>query len=370
MKELRETVYLDAAPDVDPEAGVIRGVKLLGENSRNGRRYTPDAMRNATALYEGRKLYINHPKRNEVHEDRGFESWAGVYKNVHYREGQGLFGDAHLRQKCEYFEGIIEAAQKFPTDVGLSHVANGDSRTERGVEIVESITEVFSVDLVTDPATTNGFFESRNPTMAKKTVKQIIESAPESSASRKLLMEMEGDMMPPDMPVEVSSEMTADEQIDAAFAAAVTAIVGDSSLDTAAKKKKLNALLGAQEKAHESGNDPEPSEQEEGDPPTEPTEESRKLARKVAMLEAKTMLLESGRDASEIRIKALAACDESDRKSLLESWPAKQSGGSGSSRPASSPPLTESEDVSDDYERRYQESLTRAREKLSGRKTA
>lgn len=40
---------------VDRDAGVIRGVKLLGLNSRNGRRYREGALVEAIGLYEGAK---------------------------------------------------------------------------------------------------------------------------------------------------------------------------------------------------------------------------------------------------------------------------------------------------------------------------
>ncbi len=36
---------------VDAQAGVIRGVKILGLTSRNGRTYLPEALSGAAALY-------------------------------------------------------------------------------------------------------------------------------------------------------------------------------------------------------------------------------------------------------------------------------------------------------------------------------
>ncbi len=43
---------------VDREHGVIRGVKLLGLVSRNGRRYLPAALQQAAGLYEGAKVNV------------------------------------------------------------------------------------------------------------------------------------------------------------------------------------------------------------------------------------------------------------------------------------------------------------------------
>src|SRR5689334_17588787 len=47
---------------VDREHSVLRGVKLLGIESRNGRRYLPTALAQAAALYENAKVNVNHPK--------------------------------------------------------------------------------------------------------------------------------------------------------------------------------------------------------------------------------------------------------------------------------------------------------------------
>src|SRR3972149_2763445 len=155
MARILETVYLDASAQVDAEKGEIRGVKLLGMESKNKRRYTREAMANAVPLYQVRKVYVDHPKPNDMESDRSMDRWAGTIKNARFGE-DGIYGDIKLRKKSDFFEGIIEAAQEFPTDVGFSHVADGESRMEKDTEIVESIKEEFSVDLVTDPATTHG----------------------------------------------------------------------------------------------------------------------------------------------------------------------------------------------------------------------
>ncbi len=49
---------------VDRPAGVIRGVKMLGLESRNGRTYLPEALAQAARLYEDAKVNVNHPKGN------------------------------------------------------------------------------------------------------------------------------------------------------------------------------------------------------------------------------------------------------------------------------------------------------------------
>jgi hypothetical protein len=47
---------------VDRALGVIRGIKILGPHSRNGREYLSDALARAVGLYEGAEVNVNHPK--------------------------------------------------------------------------------------------------------------------------------------------------------------------------------------------------------------------------------------------------------------------------------------------------------------------
>ena len=110
-------------------------------------------------MYEGKKVYVDHPTRETMQDDRKFADWAGIIKNPRY-EGGAVYGDIHLRQKSRHYDELIEAAEKFHGAFGLSHVADGESRMQGGTEVIESITDVFSVDIVTDPATTAGLFES------------------------------------------------------------------------------------------------------------------------------------------------------------------------------------------------------------------
>src|SRR5215510_10167219 len=52
----------DAAVRVDREQAIIRGVKIIGLVSRNGRRYRSAALAQAVGMYEGAKVNVNHPK--------------------------------------------------------------------------------------------------------------------------------------------------------------------------------------------------------------------------------------------------------------------------------------------------------------------
>jgi hypothetical protein len=143
---------------VDAASGVIRGVKLLGLESRNGRRYLPAALAQAAALYEGAKVNINHPKGSPL-SARDYQDRLGSIRNVR-ANSDGLFADLHYNPKHALAEQLAWDALHAPENVGLSH--NVEARTSRsaGQTLVEAITKVQSVDLVADPATTISLYES------------------------------------------------------------------------------------------------------------------------------------------------------------------------------------------------------------------
>lgn len=157
---LRE--YVDSrgvTVEVDRQAGVIRGVKILGLASRNGRVYRSEALEEAVPLYERAKVNVNHPK-GAPNAPRDYQDRLGVICNVVLRPGEGLFGDLHFNPKHALAEQLIWDAEHLPENVGLSHHVEARTRREGDQVVVEAILRVQSVDLVADPATTRGLFES------------------------------------------------------------------------------------------------------------------------------------------------------------------------------------------------------------------
>jgi hypothetical protein len=143
---------------VDHDAGVIRGVKLLGLDSRNGRRYRENALIEAIALYEGAKVNINHPKGHPL-SPRDYQDRLGVVRGVQFRAGEGLFGDLHFNPRHALSEQLVWDAEHAPQNVGMSHNVLARTTQHGSDTVVEAITKVQSIDLVADPATTNGLYE-------------------------------------------------------------------------------------------------------------------------------------------------------------------------------------------------------------------
>ncbi len=149
---------------VDRDAGVIRNVKIIGFNSQNGRRYSPQALKEAIPLYEGIKVNVDHPEKGPTQQRSSYDRF-GKFVNVRFVEGEGLFGDLVYLKSHPIAEQVCEAAERMPDVFGMSHNAQGEGNVDKkGIFEVNKITEVRHVDLVADPATTQSLSESKQAT--------------------------------------------------------------------------------------------------------------------------------------------------------------------------------------------------------------
>ena len=146
---------------VDAANGVIFGVKMLGNQSKNAGKkhfgYPFETRKNALPLYEGVVSNVDHHAdgRSVSYRDR-----IGIFRNVVAKE-DGTYGDFHFNPKHELAEQLCWDALHAPEKLGFSHIADGRiNRKDPQNPIVEEITVVESVDLVANPATTMGLFES------------------------------------------------------------------------------------------------------------------------------------------------------------------------------------------------------------------
>lgn len=159
---------------VDAAQGIIRGVKVLGLESKNGRTYTQEAIRQAVGLYEGAKVNVNHPA-GRADQPRDYRDRIGALRHVR-AESDGLYADLHYNTKHPLAEQLAWDAQHAPENVGLSHNVEGKTITKGGRLFVETITKVTSVDLVADPATTRGLFEQDQGAPAVEITVEAVEA--------------------------------------------------------------------------------------------------------------------------------------------------------------------------------------------------
>jgi hypothetical protein len=340
MTRITETVFMERAPVVDREHGTISGVKLCGWDSKNNRHYLPKARESAVRKYVGVKNYVNHDPDGGV--ERGMEEWASVVTEAH-QESDGIYGALQMRTKSPHYEPLMEAAEKFPKQFGMSHVAEGESHFEGEKELVEDISEVLSIDFVPSPATTKGLFESRRK-KTKPTVKQAVESLPDGAVRKRIIEMIDSGYIDGDLSME-KDEQPADPltQMSGLVKELIT-MLGETLKALAMKKDTPPPAPVVPVEDPDKEDEFEPDEEPEMDPDQKKKKDAEVAAfesvkRENAELKAKNLLLESGRDATASRIKALASADEADRAELLESWPQLEEG----ERPARSPALIDSQ---------------------------
>ena len=330
---MRLTEQTTIAPKrVDREAGLIEGVRILGQDSRNGRRYSPRAMAEAARLYEGAPVNVDHPATDR--KDRPLAEAFGWIRNVRQEAG-AVYGDLHYLKSHPQAELVAEAAERNPNRIGLSHHAEGTVRMDGQRVIVETVERVHSIDLVQTPATNAGLFESEQ----RMTIREAAMAAGEEK-----VLTAEGMGEYADLPVKENEDY---------FAAMVSEVLSGNG-DRAAKMKKIAAILKAQEMlqaedAAPAGEMPEPEMEEQEEMPEVKKAVAESLAPIMSKLDAlmegfavvkadhdaRQLLESSGREVTPERLKALLAVDAGKRSALLESWPVTQRAG----RPAVSPPV-------------------------------
>lgn len=358
VQEFTESMSDLGKPTVDREAGVIRGVRILGKVSKNGREYSEQALSEAASAYQGLAVNTNHPSRDKAGSERSVEDGFGWLESVAVRDG-GVFGDLHVLKSHPMADRLFEAAERKPDRFGLSHNAQGELSTRGGKRIVESIKSVRSVDLVQNPATNRSLFESLDEEpMTTKTLKQLIESLPKGHKGRKgltALIEMdEMPMIGADMPVEMPAPepamngeepaaVTPEAAIKAAFKAAMAAILDDDTLDLEATVEKIRAMLEAQANAlgvapaAEGGEETPAADAVTESLQEQVTELKRTLADRDAEAANRTLLESKNITVTPVRLSTLkAVTGKAERADLLESW--AKSAPAPRQRPNQSPP--------------------------------
>lgn len=232
---------------VDREAGVIRDVLVCGTTSANGRSYPwGNGLTCEPSLYEGRPVNCDHGSKASV--DRRI----GWLANVRIAPDGRPRADLHVLKSHPMADRVMEAAERNPSLFGLSHVAVARTRMDRGTEVIEAIQSVESVDIVADPATTKGLYESTStmPTTLKTFLEAVggkKAAAAKKWAGAKVVREM--DEMPMDLPPAPDAAMPepdADDAVTGAFETACMAVVKkglSGEMDPKEALSKLKALI-------------------------------------------------------------------------------------------------------------------------------
>jgi len=110
-------------------------------------------MESITRLSESARCFLDHGKNEE---DRSIKNLVGVFENTKLIENRISADLIYHPAFSDFLEGLIE---RFPNMVGLSICGSG-TYSDPSKTVVEDITTLYSVDLVSRPASTTGLFEN------------------------------------------------------------------------------------------------------------------------------------------------------------------------------------------------------------------
>ena len=135
-------------------------------------------------------------------------------RNVRVIENEGLFADFHFNPKHLFAEQLLWDAENAPENVGFSHNIEAEVVQESDMQIVQKILTVRSVDLVADPATTQGLFESCEQPANQPDVQQHESCNLCCKLIEKLLAETQPDTTPPSTPPQSREQAAAENVTD------------------------------------------------------------------------------------------------------------------------------------------------------------
>jgi len=178
---------------IDPLAGVISGVCVVSKGPAKGHGLLLDDK----SIDQFLQLALEHKDGVKVRfgddHDAGASDINGVLKNFR-RDGDHIRADMHLLKSDKNFSKIIEMAKELPNEFGLSASTTATEELQ-GHDKYVRFTEIFCVDIVSNPAATKGLFLSqtkqqpKNKTMTKEFA-QIL-GLPETATESEIKLALE-----------------------------------------------------------------------------------------------------------------------------------------------------------------------------------
>ncbi len=145
-----------ARSQVDRTNRLVRNIALTGGTSKNGYRYTEQALKDAVSLYEQRPVFLDHAADKSRPQERSTRDLVGSIVNPRWESGR-IRGDIRVLD-TDSGRTFLALADSDAPGVGMSHVVLAERGKTDGA--VARIHDVVSVDAVVFPATTTTFRES------------------------------------------------------------------------------------------------------------------------------------------------------------------------------------------------------------------
>ncbi|OAI56843.1 hypothetical protein AYO47_08605 [Planctomyces sp. SCGC AG-212-M04] len=144
--------------EFDQSSRVMKNIALSGTESKNGYRYSDQALRRAVRLYDQKPVFLDHAEKPADAAARSTRDLVGSIVNPRFEDGR-LRGDVRVLD-TESGRTFLALADGNSPGVGMSHVVLAQRSVDGAV--VERIEDVISVDVVVRPATTSTFRESED----------------------------------------------------------------------------------------------------------------------------------------------------------------------------------------------------------------
>jgi hypothetical protein len=152
--------FAASAGVIDAQTGIIRGVSLITKGPALGH----GVMIDSTTLEQVKKSAEQYSGGLKVKLDHsgGAGDIVGYIDTLRI-EGEKLLGDLHLLESSVHRAYILEIAERIPDTFGLSIAFSGPSeKSADKLTTLQRCSEIYSVDLVSEPAANpNGFFSRK-----------------------------------------------------------------------------------------------------------------------------------------------------------------------------------------------------------------
>jgi len=153
---LTDTISLEEA--IVTSKGVATIIVIQpGFNSSKERYYPPEVLSRDYGLYEGVKMYADHPtpEDEKARPERSIRDWVATLKNVRIDESGRVVGDAVIVEPWMQQKLASLRDKGMLPEMGISHNSIGTA-TKGEIEgvktnVIERIVRVRSVDFVTEP---------------------------------------------------------------------------------------------------------------------------------------------------------------------------------------------------------------------------
>lgn len=170
-EQFRDSFPLDLT-EATQDGLLVQDVVIHGRQSANGRVYSDRAMQSIAERADGARAFADHPEgvRGEV---RPVGSLIGRFRRPR------VVGDrirAHLQVvDAPPWRDLLPALREDSMGVGFSIRASGHvKRIEDGPDVVEDVTELRAIELVSEPATTISLTESVRQRDRRERVRAVL----------------------------------------------------------------------------------------------------------------------------------------------------------------------------------------------------